>query len=420
MLVFTHATILQQAKPQNFAPLSLHKILRRVCQPVKRNILPQRREEKTHALKDKHNFYGKARMRSKSIRNTILILISLFLINSNGSMQTDTSKYTTRQIVQLSAASLSAQFLWNAELLIPAVRKYKNEAGAYPWYVPATLGLEPLPLYCVDKKEAFLINGLQAFFVTSNLVLTNTNPYTKLCMSENYLFTSMFSTYRIYNTMRRNSSDDYCKIPYYKTSDLMLAPFKPKNFLHPTNLITIGLVSTGMAIGYACSDRSNSIWNAKKTYYKNGKEIDERLGTGLIASEFLSHNFTKGFEEAFWRGMIYEDLKYRFNKPFLPRVFSSILFGLWHIAPMYTEYELPKNQIPLYVIGAMVGGYVISIIYDNYGLEAAATSHAWFNSTMGILDFLFFSGNYKKDVLTNDNNLTPPSKQLNMGFTIQF
>jgi len=332
------------------------------------------------------------------------------------------NEYNRKQTLLLSALSIAPQILWNAELVIPSVRDFKEEHGTYPWFVPATLALEPAPLYWIDYKEALLINGIQAICLSTSLIGNTTNPYTDFAMTENYLFTAMLSSYRIYTTMRRNSQNPYYRqnVKYFSTADLMVAPYKPKNLFHPVNLITIGLTSAGMAIAYAISDGSNSVWNSSKAYYANGKEIDASLGAGLVAIECLSHNFTKGFEEAFWRGMVYEELKFNFEKTFWPRFISAGLFGLWHTAPMYTEYGYTKEAIPFAVIAVTLGGYIIAIIHDTFGLEVASACHAWLNTTMALSNYLFFTGSFKKQEPTNDNSSYSKTMPMGLGFTFQF
>lgn len=79
--------------------------------------------------------------------------------------------------------------------------------------------------------------------------------------------------------------------------------------------------------------------------------------------------FNPMFEEAFWRGFIYEEWK-RLLSPQWARIISSVFFGAWHW--MLVQFFCPPVWSLLMAVAVMLAGFVFARLYDKTGTLGAS------------------------------------------------
>jgi len=108
--------------------------------------------------------------------------------------------------------------------------------------------------------------------------------------------------------------------------------------------------------------------------------------TLVSLSTFLVATVT---EEGFFRGWLWASLERAGKKPRTVLIWSSIAFSLWHLSAvaLKTGFDIPRAQIPVFMINAAVIGAVWGLLrWISGSVIVASLSHGLWNG----LDYVLF------------------------------
>lgn len=193
----------------------------------------------------------------------------------------------------------------------------------------------------------------------------------------------VFSTY---TTARKKYNNAGYRIPYEKcsTAELLIAPFKPKNFLHSSVLIP-AIVAAALTV-YEIDN-----YEEKARPLSEVKEIDiagktRNVSEGTMTYGLLWTNISLDAgvgEEMLFRGFIQSELANRTGDTF-GLISSSILFGVMH---MLNPGQATNTN---YFAFATLAGIYFGTIYinNNYQLSLPISAHFWWDFMVGTIAFL--------------------------------
>ena len=105
----------------------------------------------------------------------------------------------------------------------------------------------------------------------------------------------------------------------------------------------------------------------------------------------ISSIFTGIGEEAYHRGVIYEDLKHRWGLP-VAMAGDIVYFGGVHLPQDLAAGQPPGRILANFLFKGVVGGLSNQWAYERGGLPMSVTLHVWSNTFAKILSTLLRSG----------------------------
>lgn len=297
----------------------------------------------------------------------------------------------------LGVASLSGLPLVAHSILLNEHRQNDDDPpfsgnSGYSYLVESVPMLMPLPMYSYDLQKGlgYTLGGLGLYGAATMAQAANgPNQFSSLAY-QIALKINMESTYEIYSDLRSRSSDQsYRNFTKYSFSEIALAPFSIKAIVNPVSLVIVPLYAVGAIAGNWELAKTKSVFATGKTYIWN-EEFNPWIATSLTLVTAAGFAVQNSFEEAYWRGFMYEELKHRFENTsgsvsWLPAsMISSALFTAWHGPIIGWSWNL---------VGTFVlGGLVIDWIYETGGLPAAGAAHGLANASLFVIGWLMTSG----------------------------
>lgn len=338
---------------------------------------------------------------------TVLALSPSFLVSQ--------SFDSTREEVQSMTALSSIPFEAHASLL--GLRNFSDSppfsySDGFSYLNEATALLMPLPMYSYDASKALFFSGAGiGLYSAASLFQALDGPVTP----RNLLFTlswklNMESTYEIYRDLRANSVDpEYRDFRQYSFLDIAGSPFNIEAILNPVNLVVVPLYAVSMAAAHWEKAETQSVFATGKFYVEN-VDVGPFIGSSVLLATASLGAIQNSFEEAYWRGFLYEELKYSFKKAngslnWLPAsIVSSALFAAWHIPIQGFNWTIPS----VFILGLIIDG-----AYETGGLPAAAAGHGLANAAAYIVTSLMLSGvPTAKEPKVASSNASPVSTYL--------
>lgn len=263
--------------------------------------------------------------------------------------------------------------------------------GGYSSINEAVPLLMPLPMYSYDvgKGLAFSLAGVGLYSGASFAQATGApNVFRNTLYNVSWKL-NMEATYEIYRDARLNSTDrDYRTFKPYSFQEIAFASFTPEAILNPVNLVVVPLYTLGAVAGSWEKAKTSSVFATGRTYF-NDMEFDPWIAAPVSMAMGGAIAVQNSFEEAYWRGFVYEELKYSFKASsgslsWLPAsIVSSSLFALWHI-PMQ---GFGWGQVGIFVLGLIIDGG-----YETGGLPAAAAGHGLANAAAFMARWVMTAG----------------------------
>jgi len=164
-----------------------------------------------------------------------------------------------------------------------------------------------------------------------------------------------------------------------KRSDYGLA------MLHP--LIVLGFLVI-VSVGVGAVDTSHTSWGGAWRNF-----------AGMVAATCLVAVLT---EEGFFRGWLFASLEDKGLKPDRALLWSSAAFALWHLSAVLlpTGFELPRAQIPLFIVNAGLMGAIWGLMRSISGsVIVSSVSHGVWNAGA----YVFFGFGTKVGALGIEN-----------------
>jgi membrane protease YdiL (CAAX protease family) len=256
----------------------------------------------------------------------------------------------------------------------------------------AALELGNIPLYLTDDESAALYSAGSAGLWLSEAVVvrefgTQGDFASSLYWSR--IDHTMYKAYRGY-ALARLQSDKYDNRDFtlYGMEELYFAPFNPNVMKDPVLLGTIAaetVLSFALHSIFDPPDYSKAVWNTGEAYI--GQEqvgIEYFLFYNGLFSIYDAVTTAVG-EEAIFRGVLYEELKYHFGL-WPARIIDSLAFTSMHLIT-----DLIRGHEPSYIILhnllILTTNIAYDYLYDRGGLQYTVAQHAWYDI------FAFF--NYK-------------------------
>lgn len=152
-----------------------------------------------------------------------------------------------------------------------------------------------------------------------------------------------------------------------------------------TGLVVIGVIVLGIAVAIAIP--------ATRELFEDDRVIDNSVGWVIFQAVVRIPVATAFYEEVLFRGIVFGMLVRR-NSPLVAAVWTSLLFGFWHVLPTLDTLEtnpagdLFSGAVGLVVamVGAVAGtmlagiGFLLVRLYAN-STWAAVLAHIGTNST---------------------------------------
>lgn len=311
------------------------------------------------------------------MKKSVLFFILTVVITVNVFAYSDEEEYL------IWGASLSTQLIWESQYLFLHKENWDLQ-NHYPYYLDSILLAQHIPLYSLDPGKGLFFSGL-GLLATGSYFASNIFHWPLVYQ---YFFKvwnikqAMFSSFEIYRTIK---PDTHQNLPY---TEILFAPYLPETLLHPMNLIIAGSLGASFSLFYLFSDyKGYEIWNRKKTLF-----LDQEVSPVESMLLLLGSTLHFGMEEAYWRGMVYEELAGQLGSKWGSAVTASALFSLWHLP---TENFLQPPDI-LRMLGSFAayfcGGLLFTYAYELGGVPLAGAVHSTVVIGAGLLFNLFFSG----------------------------
>lgn len=251
--------------------------------------------------------------------------------------------------------------------------------------------LEPLPIATIDPGRAGLwVLGGVATYSTAQASVALGFPeslrHTLFLTSWKY---GMYTTYETYKEFRSRSSDEsYRNFRRYSFQEVTFAPFTLESYNNPVSMITLPLFIVGEAVSrYITSGSSHSVFATGKTYIDQ-TEFNPLLGVTLATGEAALVAVQNSYEEAYWRGYVYEEIKYNFKGDWVwANLATNALFALWHI---------PNQGLNWSTLGVFASGALCTWAYELGGVPAAGAAHGLVNASSDLVGFFLYGGAERK------------------------
>lgn len=251
--------------------------------------------------------------------------------------------------------------------------------------------VEPLPLFAISPGRAglWMLGGLATFStaeVSKMLAVPESLQHTLFLMNWKY---GMYTTYETYKEFRLRAKDsDYRNKRFASFEEITLAPFSLESYNNPVSLVTVPLFIVGEAVSkFVTSGTSTSILTTGRTYVDQ-TELNPWVGVGVSVADAALVAIQNSYEEAYWRGYVYEELKYNLKGDwFWSSVATNTLFALWHI---------PNQGLNWSIAGVFASGALCTWAYELGGVPAAGAAHGLVNAMSGLVDFYLYGGQARK------------------------
>ncbi|MBI2060641.1 MAG: CPBP family intramembrane metalloprotease [Nitrospirae bacterium] len=164
---------------------------------------------------------------------------------------------------------------------------------------------------------------------------------------------------------------------------LLLAPFSPTTLSDPW--VHFGWILASSATTIEALTRRASRYDDIRTIERADHTFSKSSGTALYGSELVSGSImTAAAEEAFWRGMVQEELQDSTGR--WPGILlASALFGFAHTLPSGTSTEKTDR-----FLNGTLGGLYLGLLFDkrSHRLAPVVAAHFWYNIAVGTTLFL--------------------------------
>lgn len=306
------------------------------------------------------------------------ILMITLLSVSNLSAQTNSNSDVTKESIYarsdvLKRAGLS--FIPTAALItgMSSLDSVDIADLNLPAWMLATMGVQHLPLYFTDTHKAKQYSAFELGSLGLFLTAQEETFYAFIPLHF-YLYSGWYSSYDNYATMR-NQSNYSNGWRSYEKKELIQASFNKKILTRKFFWITM-LTTTALNVLDASSD--SSIWANDKAY------IDEKEYKPLVALPIvlavntIKFTATAVAEEALFRGIIYEEMKYSWGSK-KAKFADMILFPAIHV-PGDINSNKDSDEVINNFIFRGISTLLFDFAYDRGGLPLSIALHTWFNT----------------------------------------
>lgn len=242
-----------------------------------------------------------------------------------------------------------------------------------PAWMLVTMGAQHLPLYLTDTNKAKQYSVFELSSLGLHLATQEETFFTFIPLHF-YLYSGWYSSYDNYAAMRKQSNySDQWKS--YDKKELIKASFNKDVLTRRFFWVTM-LTTTVLNLLDASSD--SSIWKNDKAYIDD-KEYDPLVALPLVfAVNTIKFTATAVAEEALFRGIIYEEMKYSWGSK-KAKLADMILFPAIHVPGDISSNKDSDEVINNFIFRA-ISTLLFDFAYDRGGLPLSIALHTWFNT----------------------------------------
>lgn len=238
--------------------------------------------------------------------------------------------------------------------------------------------LSPLPMFALDQNQGLALTaGSLAVYSTAEMAALSPLPdrLKRTLFLLNWKL-GMYSTYAVYREARSQEGSSF--------EEITLAPFRWESYANPVSLTVLPLMAVGEGVSLWLSQGSSrSPFTTGKAYF-GSQEYNPLLGATLAFSNAALIAVQNSYEEAFWRGYVYEEIKRSLQGDWLvANLVGNTLFSLWHI---------PLQGLNWSIAGVFVSGSLATWAYEVGGLPAAGAAHGMVNALSWLMGFGLSAG----------------------------
>ena len=243
-----------------------------------------------------------------------------------------------------------------------------------PAWMLVTMGVQHLPIYLTDtpkamKYSAFELGSLGFYSATREETFINYIPL------HFYLYSGWFSSYDNYASMRHQSNyaDGWQS---YGKKELIQASFDKDVLTRRFFWVTMLTTTTLNLLGN--DTLKTSIWESGEAYIDD-KEYDPLVALPLVlAINTIKFTATAVAEEALFRGIIYEEMKYSWGSK-KAKFADLILFPAIHVPGDISSNKDSEEVLGLFILRG-ISTLLFDFAYDRGGLPLSIALHTWFNT----------------------------------------
>lgn len=345
-----------------------------------------------------------------SISLIILVIVSKLSAQSSFNSEMDQESIYSRSDV-LTRASLSFVPLLTTLTGIGSLDSMEIVDLDLPAWMIATMSTQHLPLYLTDKQKAMKYSAFELGSLGLHLATKDETFFTYMPFHY-FLYSGWYSSYDNYSAMR-NQSDYAGGWQSYGMGELLHASFDKDVITRRFFWVTILTTTTLNLLG---SDSSKtSIWKSGEAYI-DGKKYDPAVALPLVfVVNTIKFTATAVAEEALFRGIIYEELKYSFGSK-KAKIADIILFPAIHVLGDLTSNKDSDEVIGLFIIRG-ISTLLFDFAYDRGGLPLSIALHTWFNTLGQTIQWTKERGVPSSITGSGGSSLIPP---FHIGFSINF
>lgn len=345
----------------------------------------------------------------------LAISLIFFLSGSDLSAQTDSNLDMTRRSIYtrsdvLKHAGLS--FLPTIGLITGIGSLDSSEIAnlEIPDWMLGAMVSQHLPIYLTDKNKAMKYSAFELGSLGAFKAIQDETTYAFIPFHF-FLYSGWYSSYDNYASMRKQSNyaDGWRS---YEKGELIKASFNKDILTRKFFWVTM-LTTTALTILDASSD--SSIWANDKAYIDD-KEYDPLVALPIVfAVNTIKFTATAVGEEALFRGIIYEEMKYSWGSK-KAKFADMILFPAVHVPGDISSNKDSDEVTGLFIIRAL-STLLFDFAYDRGGLPLSIALHTWFN-TLG--STILWTKERGVPIPQNDkasNSIIPPFQ---IGFSFNF
>lgn len=279
-----------------------------------------------------------------------------------------------------------------------------------PAWMLATMGTQHLPLYLTDKRKAMQYSAFELGSLGLHLATKDETFFTYIPFHF-YLYSGWYSTYDNYAAMRNQSNyaDGWRS---YGKKELIQASFDKDVLTRRFFWVTM-LTTTVLNLLDASSD--SSIWHNDKAYIDD-KEYDPLVALPLVlAVNTIKFTATAVAEEALFRGIIYEEMKYSWGSK-KAKLADMIFFPAIHLTGDISSNKTNDEIINNFIFRG-ISTLLFDFAYDRGGLPLSTALHTWFNTLGQTIQWTKQRGVPIPPEDTSTSSIIPPFQ---IGFAFNF
>lgn len=247
--------------------------------------------------------------------------------------------------------------------------------------------LSPLPLFALDPNQgtALTVGSLAIYSAAEIGALAPIPDQLKRTLFHvNWKF-GMYATYAVYQQERSLGTDAMGGlVRRYSFLDLTVAPFQWESYANPVSWSVLPLMAVGEGVSRWLSEGSGRSPLTTGKVFFGSEQYQPVLGSALALTNAALIAIQNSYEEAFWRGYVYEEIKTSFRGNWLAaNLLDNALFSLWHI---------PLQGFNWSIAGVFLSGSLATWAYEVGGLPAAGAAHGMVNALSSLIGFGLSAG----------------------------